>query len=245
MNPLFRSLQLDLQTLAYRAAPLSQRLDLITKKYLTYLGLVSVKGGKTLNLFGKPFFMMDKMDVVVMQVNLFDNQLLEKYIKPGAIILDVGANIGQFNRFSHDILKAGKVISVEPLPECFEALQKNAAKDDVCIHAAIAEGKELELHFDDTTLTASSVRTDTVTHSIIVPAKRVDDIEQLKEYKQIDLFKIDTEGTELEVVKTATKTLKKSKYLFIESSVTRESSGELAVGRSAVGSRRRGGRRRG
>ena len=52
----------------------------------------------------------------------------EVRVKPGAVVLDCGANIGVFTRLSLE-RGAGKVIAIEPAPENLECLRRNFAKE--------------------------------------------------------------------------------------------------------------------
>ncbi|MGB7299138.1 MAG: FkbM family methyltransferase [Burkholderiaceae bacterium] len=53
---------------------------------------------------------------------------LERWLKPGDWVVDVGANIGHYTkRFSELVGPAGRVFAVEPVPDTFEILASNAA----------------------------------------------------------------------------------------------------------------------
>ena len=52
--------------------------------------------------------------------------MFENIIKPGDVVLDLGANIGLFSRKAAKI--AGKVISVEASPEHFACLVENTSE---------------------------------------------------------------------------------------------------------------------
>jgi hypothetical protein len=55
----------------------------------------------------------------------------------------------------------------------------------------------------------------------------IDSIAEIASLPIIDLFKIDTEGTELNVLKASKETLKKAKYILIEVSISRKSDGDI------------------
>jgi FkbM family methyltransferase len=45
-------------------------------------------------------------------------------------VLDVGANVGQFGNDLRKIGYAGRIVSFEPIPECFAALERRSSTDD-------------------------------------------------------------------------------------------------------------------
>lgn len=55
-------------------------------------------------------------------------------------IIDIGANTGQFATLMHGLLPDARIYSLEPLPDCFEALQKNIAAIPVATAHPFAVG---------------------------------------------------------------------------------------------------------
>ena len=80
----------------------------------------------------------------------------------------------------------------------------------------------------NSTTVASMFQTSATDTAEAVVCKALDDILEIKDEKSIDLLKIDTEGSELDVLKSGINTVKKSKYILVEASVARESSGDIA-----------------
>ena len=67
----------------------------------------------------------------------------KKLIKTNAVVLDVGANIGFHSLYFAELAGSnGKVVSIEPIPQNFEALEKNIAlnnfKNIISIQKALA-----------------------------------------------------------------------------------------------------------
>jgi FkbM family methyltransferase len=52
-------------------------------------------------------------------------EVFELFVKPGATVVDIGANVGYFSRFlSRKVGSAGKVYAFEPIPQTFATLRK-------------------------------------------------------------------------------------------------------------------------
>lgn len=52
-------------------------------------------------------------------------EYLKRYIKPGDVVLDIGANIGNHTVYFSRICKAGKVYSFEPVKSTYDVLERN------------------------------------------------------------------------------------------------------------------------
>ena len=53
-------------------------------------------------------------------------QTLEKYVRPGDWVVDIGANIGHYTlRMSRRVGPAGRVLAFEPMLQTFELLSSN------------------------------------------------------------------------------------------------------------------------
>ncbi|HYE22816.1 MAG TPA: FkbM family methyltransferase [Verrucomicrobiae bacterium] len=225
MNYIIRSLELDFQFLKISKLTLFDKiLFIINKYYVLFKNLiVGFQSKKSFaKVFGKKFYFEDKFGTAFLQSVYVDNHFLNKFIEPDSTIVDVGANIGQFNFFCFDYLKAKTVYSFEPVKETFEILKLN--NNTNVYNYAISNLNDLSLGFDQTSLTASPFFTDS-SRMKKVTTKKLDDIDDLKKESKIDLLKIDTEGTELDVLKASREILQKTKYILIEASIVRESSG--------------------
>lgn len=63
--------------------------------------------------------------------DLADLNKIKKYIGPGSVVIDAGANIGNHTIFFARICKAAKVFSFEPQPQIFSILQENIGLNDM------------------------------------------------------------------------------------------------------------------
>jgi FkbM family methyltransferase len=141
-------------------------------------------------------------------------KLLEKLVKPGDVILDIGANIGAHTLYlAKSVGPGGKVIAFEPTDYAFQKLQRNLALNPLLESRVTAE--QLMLVDDrNTPLEAeiySSWPLDT-RHGVheklcgkAMPtahahAERLDDYARRTGMKRADLIKLDVDGHEASVL---------------------------------------------
>lgn len=131
-------------------------------------------------------------------------------LEPGQTILDVGGHIGWYALHAAAQFPDSKVHAVEPMPESYAQLQRNAALNDldnVTLHAmALGEhDDEVIFFFDPEYPTAASsanlMPADTV-RRVTVPMRRMDGLGLAP-----DVIKIDVEGGELGVLRGGVETL--------------------------------------
>lgn len=120
-------------------------------------------------------------------------------------VLDIGAWCGTWSKVVKPY--AEKVIAFEPDKLHFECLQKNLTTTcDLRQEAVGNKNKNVSLTEDDFT------QAKRVIGDGDIKMVRIDDFK----YKNVDLIKIDVEGYELEVLKGAKETLKKTNFVMIE-----------------------------
>lgn len=144
---------------------------------------------------------------------------VEKYIKKGDVILDVGANMGNHSLYWANEGKAKKIYAFEPLPEAFDILKTNVEINNL-------QGKVIPLNIGlsskktngrafvlvDDNIGGTSISQDPEGN---LKLERLDDI--IFDEQHIDLVKIDVEGHELYVLQGARNTLLKYKpVIYIE-----------------------------
>ncbi|MEI6843441.1 MAG: FkbM family methyltransferase [bacterium] len=156
--------------------------------------------------------------------------LKDKQIKT---VLDVGANVGQFAKEIREFLPETKIISFEPLSDCFHKLTENM-KDDNSFKAfnfALGEKDEVTtIHHSDYS-PSSSILHMAHNHKSLFPhtkesrpeqitIKKLDDLDLIttEKLEQHILLKIDTQGFEDKVLKGAEKFLEHVTYIIIETS---------------------------
>ncbi len=226
-NLVFRSLELDLLLLLIPMS-LHKKVVFIIKKYwiLCWNYVFGfIVGESFCKIFGSKFFYDDIFGIAFLESVYVDNAFLSHFIKNDSIVIDVGANVGQFNFFAKHYLKTKRIYSFEPIKKSFELLKKNSS--DTNFQKAVSLEKELMFYVPVcTSLMASSfVNKDDEYKQEIVSGIKLDDVLEIKKESCIDLLKIDTEGSELSVLETSKNTLQKTHYLLVELSINRSSSG--------------------
>ena len=227
MNLLLRSLYLDSQFIRLPLSPL-QKVDFIVKKYLNiaknYVWGLHI-GKSHIKVLGQNYYYYDKFGIAFLESVLIENRYLTSYIKPGAVIVDIGAHVGEFHIFCKKILRAAQIISIEPVKESFLLLQKNIGQKPY--NYAVSTKKNVIMYTPDTTIMSSSFRGSICQRQEECRGIFLDNLAEIRNLKNIDVVKIDVEGAEYDVLRTTKKTLTKTKYLFIEVSIQRPSSGNL------------------
>ena len=145
-----------------------------------------------------------------------------RFLKEGMTFIDIGAHFGFFTLFgSYLVGKNGKILSFEPIPSTYQQLQKNIVNysnnSNVEIYNYAAFSEETEVKFYDYGLENSAYNSIfglrkmnnslIRKNEIIVKARRIDDVLREKEIKKVNVIKIDTESSEIHVLKGMIETL--------------------------------------
>lgn len=159
------------------------------------------------------------------------------------LVLDVGANIGQFATFLRDIGYSGKIVSFEPLSSAYSQLKKATAKDvlwELAPRTAIGDAdseitinlsknsqsssvlKMLDLHLQ---AAPEAVYVDTE----VVKLSKLDTVAQdyIGTNTRSIFLKIDVQGFERQVLEGASQILQKIKGIQIELSLVPLYEGQL------------------
>jgi FkbM family methyltransferase len=148
-----------------------------------------------------------------------------------SIIVDVGANIGQFNFFCRHYLKAERVLSIEPLTICQDLLKLNSTDPSDCLNYLVSNEngeKEFYLAHESSQLsTCIKAENKSYAECLLLQGKKLDDILAECGLQSIDLLKIDTEGSEFDVLLSAERTLEAVRLVLVEMSVLRKSTGNI------------------
>lgn len=137
----------------------------------------------------------------LVEENQSDEYRFRSLIKPGDVVLDVGANVGTDTRTAL-ASGAGQVIAIEPEPVSLECLRRNLAAEirdnRVIIIPKGAWDREdtLTLHVDPADAGGSSFLWQKSGPSIKVPLTTIDRIATELKLPKIDLIKMDIEGSE-------------------------------------------------
>ena len=175
------------------------------------------------------YFFYDLVD------NLIHQKRIVKFIgnKNIRIVLDIGAHKGEFLNHIKKIKSIRKVYSLEPQKKIFNELLKEIDnKKFFAYNVAISNnnGKQkMQINDFSMTSTLSKLNEKSKYYKIknliignkkkkfeFIKTEKLDFFTKKRKLKNIDLLKIDTEGHELNVVKSGLKTLKNTKYILVE-----------------------------
>jgi len=121
----------------------------------------------------------------------------ERKIHDGDIVVDLGGNIGVFNRWAHS-QGAGLVISFEPDKRYFKLLKRNSDPKSILFNAAVADKMGTLNLYESDHLGGSNVfvnNTDNI-NNYPVRTYNLDYLFETKLIDKIDFLKIDIEGSE-------------------------------------------------
>ena len=135
------------------------------------------------------------------------------FLKPGDTFLDCGANIGYFSVLAGDIVgPTGQVIAIDANPITYKQLERNLALNRIgrTIHCALTiEPKEMELFVPQeggdvySSLRKGGLVCGEAIDSFRVAGRTLDEVVSSLSLGRIELMKIDIEGAELEVLRSA------------------------------------------
>jgi FkbM family methyltransferase len=134
-----------------------------------------------------------------------DVRVFVSLLRPGMVVVDVGANIGMYTMLSAQAVgSSGTVFAFEPVPEVYRRLTENLAI------SGIVNVAPHRIAISDTTGTArfylgrtdsmgSLCRTQTAV-AIEVPTETLDNFLERNGVTRVDAVKIDAEGAEMRIV---------------------------------------------
>ena len=128
--------------------------------------------------------------------------LIARYVSRDCRVLDIGANIGNHTVWFEKVLKASRVVVIEPQPRAIALLKLNCALNELRnvdqSFLGVAFGKEAtrgRIHVAERFNVAGGVIVPTATGPIDIKAG-----DQLLAGQEFDFIKIDVEGAELDVM---------------------------------------------
>lgn len=146
-----------------------------------------------------------------------ETELLRKIVRKGAVVVDVGANIGWYTLLSaHLAGKTGKIVAFEPEPSNFSLLNESVKRngfDNVFLFNNCVSNMEgtRKLWLNKGNLGGHSIVWRTSEEAVDVEAVTLDSCLSKLEIQIVDLLKIDAEGAEPEVLEGALNYLLSSK----------------------------------
>ncbi len=188
-------------------------------KFYKYYNILS---NKKFIIFNKNKFFYDNVNTPLLLDNLYnDLKFLKNYISANSTILDIGANIGQFSIIINSLLPNIKISAYEPNRIIFNLLKKNCKpfKNIQINNFGISyHNKKKFLYFVNNKSSQGSYyktnSTFNLSYDKITKIKTT--LKKLENFHYFDLIKIDTEGYELNILKSFKNIY--FKYLYIENS---------------------------
>lgn len=145
------------------------------------------------------------------------NQYLvpEDMIRDGDVVIDCGANIGEFSIIS--ARNGAQVYAFEPDPIEFNALKRNAETRSITVENCALWNENGELDFFDANDDGDSSLFDqgNSTSSYRVKTMRLDDFPELPSGR-IRLIKLEAEGAEPEIIEGMPETLARTEYVTVD-----------------------------
>lgn len=134
--------------------------------------------------------------------------MLEKYLRPGMTVLDIGANIGYYALMELSLIgEKGTLIAVEPSPSNIRNLRKNIelnGYENIEIHQAAISEKAGVKKFFLSEMSNLNTFHDTGTGSLHLSGETVDvqakTVGEIMQGRNLDLMRMDVEGHEVEVI---------------------------------------------
>ncbi len=162
--------------------------------------------------------------------DLYTLEAIVSELNEGAVVVDVGANVGLFSLALLDRIPLSRLLAVEPFPRNFEILRANlqpneseSCRIELISGAVIGEETgETTLYYDDQkpfTIVASVVTgfAASANASVTVPALTLPSLIANHELVGIDLLKMDCEGSEFDILFNAPPdTFKKIRSIVME-----------------------------
>jgi FkbM family methyltransferase len=144
-----------------------------------------------------------------------DEEIMRRILRPGDVFVDVGANIGTWSLYASTLIgESGKVYAFEPHPRTAGFLKRNIDLNrfrniEVSVTAVGDSQKMVMLEEKDNDSTNNIAENGTIP----VPMTSLDAVLPACD---IRLLKIDAEGSELQVLQGAARTLQRTQLVYIE-----------------------------
>ena len=158
------------------------------------------------------------VDSMILKNNIWEKDsvnIVQKIVKPGQTVLDVGANFGYYSiMFSKLVGKSGKVISSEPTTFFGEKFKLHL-NENKCLNVELLpfgfSDKEtnLEIKIDNATASMHMPEYDEYLKTESIKLIPLDQFAVEKDLKQLDFIKIDIDGHEPKFLDGAKETISK------------------------------------
>lgn len=214
-----QSVSLDIQLLRVNNLAFSNKLKLFIKKYLYFLSRILRLNNQNKGSFlGQTVYFPNSFGYVGLQRVITSNDYIIQHLPKNISVLDIGAHAGEFAFFAKNFLKANKIVSIEPYKKVFEILNKNNPYNEN-INTAISSTNKHKLYISSISSQLNSLNKDTSRSQVQEVDVQTTKLEELKIDFNFDLLKIDTEGSEIDVLESGISILNNFKFILIEAEV--------------------------
>lgn len=137
-------------------------------------------------------------------------------IRPGDLVIDCGANIGEFSIICAQ--EGARVVAFEPDPTEFAALKRNAEGREITAVNCALWKQDAEMTFYDSNEHGDSSLIDPgrSDRSLTVQARRLDGVAELPAEGPVRFIKLEAEGAEPEILQGMTETLARTEYISVD-----------------------------
>lgn len=152
----------------------------------------------------------------------FSTALFKELIAPGATVIDVGANLGEYTLIAaKHVGRAGSVLAFEPLPETFALLERSVSEngfDNVRMFQVALSDRDGRATLRLPPSSNSGLASLAAAHDddgFEVECMRLDTVLERNRAGRVDVMKIDVEGFEHQVIVGACRTLAHDKPMIL------------------------------
>tara|TARA_R110000803_G_C11983035_1_gene320989 strand:+ start:87 stop:677 length:591 start_codon:yes stop_codon:yes gene_type:complete len=144
-----------------------------------------------------------------------DVEVFIEYCKDAKIVVDVGAQKGEFINYANNNMSGGKIYSLEPDPKYYETLQKiqpNSSNEIILMNQAAGSSKGTSKLYNTGTARMVVLANKDSNNYVEV---QVDTLDNLFPF-EVDLVKVDVEAFEYEVIMGSKTHLKRGTPFLVE-----------------------------